>query len=65
MAEGYVETSLENKKIIATKIMGDHTTVSRAEVVYDSSNIGCAASTSSAGVVLSHCDNFVVNVYNK
>lgn len=68
VAEGYVETSLENKKIIATKIMGDHTTVSRAEVVYDSSNIGCAASTSSAssaGVVLSHCDNFVVHVYNK
>lgn len=60
VAEGYVETSIENKKIIATKIMGSSVAVastSKVTVEQPSFNLGTAS-----GVHFTNISNCVINI---
>lgn len=60
VAEGYVETSTENKKIIATKIMGSSVNVvstSKVMVEESSFNLGTAS-----GISFQNVSNCVINI---
>lgn len=60
VAEGYVENSIENKKRIATDILGESSSSSviHHEITSTSMN------PKSAGVNLTNCSNCVINIYN-
>jgi integrase len=58
VAEGYVEDSLENKKKIATDILGE-----TSNCVSQISANSTTTSLSSSGVNISNCKNCVINVY--
>jgi integrase len=58
VAEGYVEDSLENKKKIATDILGE-----TSNCVSQISANSTTTSLSSSGVNISNCKNCVINIY--
>lgn len=67
VAEGYVETSLENKRQIATKILGAKN-IAMTESINKSSTVDSSAKldlSSSSGVKFSNIQNCVINIYNK
>lgn len=60
VAEGYVENSIENKKIISCNILGETSNTNNI-----SRNITASSTNkNSSGVSLSNCTNCVVNIYN-
>jgi integrase len=69
VAEGYIETSIENKKRIATQILGEKNVELEASTSSYSKNLKvCTTSTellSSSGISFSKCKNVVVNIYKK
>lgn len=60
VAEGYVENSTETKKKIAKQIFGDEINIENSTT----SAISCVA-TSSAGLQISNCKKFTVNIHYK
>lgn len=62
VAEGYVENSIENKKRIATDILGESS--SNASSVLHNEIRAAAMNSTSAGINLTNCSHCVINIYN-
>jgi hypothetical protein len=68
VAEGYIETSLENKKKVANKILGGQQ-LSRSNDCSVSQSLEMtttnSAEVTSSGISLTKCKNCVIKIYNK
>lgn len=64
-AEGYIETSEENKKKTAIKILGESTSSASQNKLDVCTTVNTKATSSQSGVNLKNCQNCVINIYNK
>lgn len=68
VAEGYIDTSCENKKRIASRILGEKenmeasTSINKQKLEIISKN---SSEVTSSGINLSNCKKCVINIYNK
>lgn len=69
VCEGYIETSIGNKKRIASKILGDDVTDTEATTSACNQNLRIvnknANQLTSSGINLSKCKNCIIKIYNK
>lgn len=72
VAEGYIETSLQNKKNTAVRILGGPSTSTDVNIVADNSNTRIANThansqfqTSASGISLNNCHDCVININYK
>ena len=62
VAEGYVEHSIENKKRIATDILGESSSSTSSVMHHEIQST--SMNSKSAGVNLTNCSHCVINIYN-